>query len=101
MRADIDQQLGTLDFTVKHVNEISSFSKVNQDKQVTSLSFRHAALPDSEEPGVFPTRILPFERNRVFYGRKQELENMHKALKPFPDEANFATFRTYTLYGRK
>lgn len=101
MRADIDQQLSTLDFTVKHVNEISSFSRVNQDKQVQTLSSRHAVLPESEEPGVFPNRILPFERNRIFYGRKHELDNMHMALKPFDHDTNFATFRTYTLYRRR
>ncbi|KAG4441573.1 hypothetical protein IFR05_002958 [Cadophora sp. M221] len=101
MRANIDQQLASLDYTVKHVSEISNFSKVNRDRQVKSLSSRHAALPDSEEPGVFPNRILPFQRNRTFYGRKEELDKILKYLKPKDQDDGVATFRTYTIYGRR
>lgn len=82
-------------------SEISNFSKVNRDRQVKSLSSRHAALPDSEEPGVFPNRILPFQRNRTFYGRKEELDKILKYLKPKDQDDGVATFRTYTIYGRR
>ncbi|PMD12013.1 hypothetical protein NA56DRAFT_57621 [Hyaloscypha hepaticicola] len=98
---NINQQLATLDSTVKHVSDISNFSKVNKDRQVKSLSSRHALLPDVEEPGVFPNRILPFQRNRRFYGRKEELEKILRYLKPASEEVETPSFRTYTIYGRR
>jgi predicted ATP-dependent serine protease len=86
-----------LDMTVKHVNEIASYSKVNLERQIKNMSLRHALTPESEEPGVFPNKILPFRQNPRFYGRKNELDKIVKYLSPKDD----LSFRTYTIYGRR
>jgi hypothetical protein len=101
LNESVNQQLWTLDATVRHVSDISNFSKVNRDRQVKSLSSRHALLPDTEEPGVFPNRILPFQRNRRFYGRKEELDKILKYLRQNPNSDEAPSFRTYTIYGRR
>jgi hypothetical protein len=86
-----------LDATVKHVNDITSYSKVNLERKVKNMSLRHALMPESEEPGAFPNRILPFRQNPRFYGRKEELEKINKYLSPKDDQS----LRTYTIYGRR
>jgi hypothetical protein len=82
---------------VKHVNDVTSYSKVNQDRQIKNMSLRHALVPESEEPGAFPNIVLPFSQNPRFYGRAAELEKIEKYLSPKDDQS----LRTYTIYGRR
>jgi hypothetical protein len=86
-----------LDQTVKHVNDITSLSAVNQDRKIKNMSLRHALIPEPEEPGTFPNRILPARENPRFYGRRDELDRIAKYLSPKDDQS----FRTYTIYGRR
>lgn len=93
----INSQLATLEDIVRHVNEITSLSKVNQDRMIKNLSMKHALMPENEEPGTFPNRILPCRQNPKFYGREDELEKIHDYLRPKGDQS----LRTYTIYGRR
>lgn len=95
----ISNQIWILDSVVKHVNEITSYSKVNLDRQVKNMSLRHALVPESEEPGTFPTKILPWAQNEKFYGRSDELEKVGNFLDPKNSEG--VELRTYTIYGRR
>jgi hypothetical protein len=82
---------------VKHVNDVTSYSKANQDRQIKNMSLRHALMAESDEPGTFPNIILPFSKNSRFYGRAVELEKIEKYLSPKDDQS----LRTYTIYGRR
>lgn len=93
----INTQLATLEDIVRHLNEITSLSKVNQDRMIKNLSMKHALMPESDEPGTFPNRILPFQKNPKFYGREEELEKIQDYLCPKGDQS----LRTYTIYGRR
>lgn len=80
------------------MNDITSLSAVNQDRKIKNMSLRHALIPEPEEPGTFPNRILPSrEENPRFYGRRDELDKITKYLSPKDDQS----FRTYTIYGRR
>lgn len=94
---DINTQLGIMEQTRKHVNDITSLSAVNQDRKIKSMSLRHAPWPENEEYGAFPNLILPFRKNPKFYGRKEELDRIQKYLSPKGDQS----YRTYTIYGRR
>lgn len=61
------------------------------------MSLRHALNPESEEPGTFPIRILPFSQNPRFYGREDELRKINEFLKP----TSVNSLRTYTIFGRR
>jgi NB-ARC domain len=97
LRENINLNLGELDGIVKHVNDVTSYSKANQDRQIKNMSLRHALIPESDEPGNFPNMILPFSQNPRFYGRAVELEKIEKYLSPKGDQS----LRTYTIYGRR
>jgi hypothetical protein len=86
-----------MDLTVKHVNDITVHSKVNMDRQVKNMSQRHALTEEPDEPGTFPNKILPFQQNHNFYGRKDELDKIYQHLVPTGDQS----YRTYTIYGRR
>jgi len=79
------------------VSEVTSYSRVNQERQIKNMSLRHALVPESDEPGVFPNIILPFSQNPRFYGREAELEKIEKYLSPKDDQS----LRTFTIYGRR
>lgn len=90
--------MSTLDQTVRHVADITTLSRVNQDRKVKNMSLRHALIPEPEEHGTFPNRILPSrEENPNFYGRTDELDRIEKYLQPTGD----GSFRSYTIYGRR
>ncbi|KAG0647439.1 hypothetical protein D0Z07_6667 [Hyphodiscus hymeniophilus] len=97
LNQSINEYLSTLDQTVRHVNDITSLSKVNQDRQIQNMSLRHALIPEPEEPGTFPNIILPFQENPRFYGRKKELQDIFDYLSPKGDQS----LRTYTIFGRR
>lgn len=94
---NIATQISLLDSTVRHLNEITNYSKVNQDRTFKNMSLRHALIPESEETAAFPIKRLPFDPNPHFYGRQEELERITKYLAPKGDQS----FRTYTIYGRR
>ncbi|CZR55427.1 uncharacterized protein PAC_05315 [Phialocephala subalpina] len=97
LNESINSQLESMDLTVKHVNEITIQSKANLDRQARALTQRHTLAPDSEEKCSFPNRILPFQQNTRFYGRKEELDKIYDYLSPKGD----GSYRTYTIYGRR
>jgi hypothetical protein len=76
---------------------MNSYTKVNQDRKIKNMSLRHALIPESDEPGSFPIRTLPFEPNSKFYGREEELNKMNEFLKPTGNQS----LRTYTIFGRR
>ena len=94
---DIQSQLGELNRIVKHVNDITSYSNVNQERHIKNMSLRHTLTPDNEESEIFPVKSLPFIQNRRFYGREPELEKIDRYLSPKNDQS----LRTYTIYGRR
>jgi len=93
----VNTQISALESTVRHLSEITNYSKVNQDRKVKNMSLRHALMPESEETAAFPIKILPFPQNPRFYGRQDELEKITKYLSPRDDQS----LRTYTIYGRR
>lgn len=93
----IRQQLFHLETTVKHINEISSYSQISQERKAKNLSIRHALIPENEETASFPLKRLPFTLNPKFYGRKNELAKIVQHLSPKDD----GSLRTYTIYGRR
>lgn len=94
---NVATQVSVLEATVRHLNEITSYSKVNQDRRVKNMSLRHALIPEAEETAAFPVKILPFRQNPRFYGRQEELDKIIKYLSPKDDQS----LRTYTIYGRR
>ncbi|KAH8755898.1 hypothetical protein BGZ57DRAFT_1009101 [Hyaloscypha finlandica] len=93
----INTQLDTLEEVVRHIKEITNLSKANQDRMVRSLVRKYALLPESDEPGVFPNRMIPFQKNSNFYGREEELKKIEDYLTPKGNPS----LRTYTIYGRR
>jgi hypothetical protein len=82
---------------VKHLNDITSYSMLNFERQVKNLETRHAPVIPSEEHASFPIKFLPKERNENFYGRQEELERINNYLDPRYNP----NLRTYTIYGRR
>jgi NB-ARC domain len=89
--------LKSLNDTLKHLNEINSYSQVNQERQVRFLSMRTAVHPDPEETATFPVQMLPQDRNELFFGREAELAAINAKLGT--DE--ISSLQTYTIYGRR
>jgi hypothetical protein len=97
MNENINGQLAVMELTIRHVNDITIHSKVNLDRQVKNMILRHSSVAEPDEPGTFPNKLLPFQQNTNFYGRRDELDRIYKYLSPKGD----GTYRTYTIYGRR
>jgi len=95
----INRRLSDLDATVKHLNDITTLSKANQERQVKHLAIRHAPVPEPEEHGRFPVQMLPVAKNPAFYGRQIELGKIDQYLN-WRKDGN-PPLRTYTIYGRR
>lgn len=80
------------------MNDITSYSKVNLDRQVKNMIIRHAPVVEPLETGTFPNFILPRQANRKFYGREAELEKIDQYL---DWKKSASGLRTYTIYGRR
>jgi hypothetical protein len=98
LNSQLISHLTALDSTVKHLNEISSYSAVNLERQVKNLSLRHAPVPEAEEHANFPCTKIPFQQNDRFFGREAE---MHKLNSHLSSKENVSSLRTYTIYGRR
>jgi hypothetical protein len=85
-----------MDSVSSHLNEITSYSKVNQERLIKNLSLRHAPIVVPEEHCTFPVAMLPRKRNEEFYGRTEELARINEYL----DYRVVDNLRTYTIYGR-
>ena len=94
----INGHIADIDATVKHLTDITSYSRVNFDRQIRNLSHRQAPIQEPEEHGNFPIMMLPHERNPKFYGREEELEGIDKYLNW---RYGNPELRTYTIYGRR
>ena len=99
LESKINKRLSDLDATVKHLNDITTLSKANQERQIKHLAIRHAPVPEPEEPGRFPVQMLPVGRNPAFYGRQLELGKIDQYLNWRLE--NNPPLRTYTIYGRR
>ena len=94
----MNEQINCLNDITRHLNDITSLSKVNQDRNIKNMSLRHALIPEAEEHGTFPNLLLPTRvKNENFYGRKDELQMIANYLKPKGDQS----FRTFSIYGRR
>ena len=54
-------------------------------------------MPEPEERATFPLRMLPFDHNKDFYGRREELAKLDRYLKQEGTEK----LRTFSIYGRR
>jgi len=94
----VNENLSDMDDTVKHLNDITSYSKANAQRQVQNPANRHAPDVVPEEYATFPIRMIPRERNEDFYGRREELDRINNYL---DYSSNNPPLRTYTIYGRR
>jgi hypothetical protein len=95
--AKINENLKEMEGAVRHLNDITSYSMVNLERQVKHLSIRHAPIPQPEEHATFPIMMLPRGQNDNFYGRQEELDRINQYL----DYRGNTQLRTYTIYGRR
>jgi hypothetical protein len=82
---------------VKHLNDITSYSMVNLERQAKHLLLKHAPVLEPEEHATFPIMMVPRGRNENFYGRQEELQRIDQYL----DYRGNPQLRTYTIYGRR
>lgn len=101
LNAQLTAHLTDLDSTVKHLNDIASYSAVNFEHQVKNLLLRHAPVLQAEEHAIFPCTKLPFQQNNNFFGREAELERINSHLTPKEGNNDGPKLRTYTIYGRR
>ncbi|KAH6690763.1 P-loop containing nucleoside triphosphate hydrolase protein [Leptodontidium sp. MPI-SDFR-AT-0119] len=94
---NIVSQFSELDQSVKHLDEITAYSKVNHESKIKHLFKTHELRPENEEQANFPNFILA-ERNVEFWGRQDELDLIMKHLDP--NDGN-AGLKTYMIYGRR
>jgi hypothetical protein len=69
-----------MDGTVRNLNDITSYSKFNLERQVKNLELRHTPYHGPEETCAFPVSMLPRAANSEFYGREDELRKIDQAL---------------------
>lgn len=98
----VDKQIHEYIFEIetagKHLGEMTAFSKLNQQRQIRDLAWRHVPVPPPEENVSFPIIWLNNRgRNEEFYGRKSELQKIDSAL----DHTDNKSLQTYTIYGRR
>ncbi|KAH8602772.1 P-loop containing nucleoside triphosphate hydrolase protein [Bisporella sp. PMI_857] len=93
----IKDNLMQMDIAIKHLSDINSYSKVNQERQVTNLAIRHTPMALPEERCTFPKVMVPRARNEEFFGRRDELAKINECL----DYRDNKGLRTYTIYGRR
>jgi len=94
----LQQHFADMDSTVRHLNEISNYSKFNLERAVKNLSVRYAPVPDTDEHANFPCVKLPFQQNEKFYGREAEMKKIHDHLSP---KEGMSELRTYTVHGKR
>ena len=97
LEININDGITEMEAVVKHLNDITSYSMVNLERQVKNLSSRHAPVPQPEEYATFPIMMVSRGQNATFYGRKDELERINQYL----DYRGNTQLRTYTIYGRR
>jgi hypothetical protein len=90
----VTESLGDMEMVVKHLNDITSYSMVNIERQVKNLELRHAMGNMPEEYTKFPVFMVPKNQNMDFYGREDELKRIDHYLDP--KGANL--LRTYSMY---
>lgn len=93
----INENMSQIDSATKHLNDINSYSKLNQERRLNHLSLRHAPVVYPEEHATFPLTMIAKTRNENFYGREEELRRLDE----FLGEPGLENLRTYTIYGRR
>jgi hypothetical protein len=95
--AKINDNLTEIEAIVKHLNDITTYSMVNLERQAKTLINRHAPAAQPEEHASFPNMMLPRGQNENFYGRQEELDRINQYL----DFRGNSQLRTFTIYGRR
>jgi hypothetical protein len=86
-----------LDELIRHLTDIATYSQATLQQRIDNLSFRHSIVPEPEERASFPLTMLPYQHNKNFYGRREELAKMDHFLKW---DGN-PSLRTFSIYGRR
>jgi hypothetical protein len=89
--------LENLDDVTKHLNEMTMFSKANQEKELRFIALRRELRLEPEEIASFPIRMLPYERNEYFFGREDELRAINAKL----GKEGINQLEAFTIYGRR
>lgn len=76
------EALADIETVVRHLNEITSYSRVNLERQVKNLELRHASVVVPEEYSKFPIHMVSKPQNLDFYGRHDELQRIDNYLNP-------------------
>ena len=97
METKISDSLVEMEAAVKHLNDITSYSRANLERQVKNLSIRHQLVVPPEEYATFPVYMIPRSQNEDFYGRSDELDRIGR----FLGHRETDILRTYTIYGRR
>jgi Cdc6-like AAA superfamily ATPase len=80
--------------TRKHLNEMNSYSKVNQEGQAMFRALR--TVPYLEERAPLTIKLSQ-ERNERFFGRQEELAEINAKL----GAEEIGTVQSFTIYGRR
>src|SRR5437763_657275 len=80
VNSGIKENIKDMESFVKHLNDITTYSLVNIERQVKHLESRHAPVPLPEEHATFPITMLPRSKNENFYGRQEELSRIDQYL---------------------
>jgi hypothetical protein len=82
LEARITEALSDMETVVKHLNDITSYSMVNVERQANNLKLRHITGNVPEEYSKFPVLMVPKNQNMDFYGREDELKKINHYLDP-------------------
>lgn len=96
LKNKIKDNLSEMEKSIQQLNNITVYSKVNQERLVKNLTLRHATVAPPEEHCTFPVKMIPRQQNADFYDRSEELERINRYL----DYRGNDNLRTYQIYGR-
>jgi hypothetical protein len=91
----ITEALGDMETVVRHLNDITSYSRVNMERQVKNLELRHGTVVVPEEYAQFPIHMVTKPQNPEFYGRSDELNRIDHYLNPKDSKNNLRTYSKY------
>jgi hypothetical protein len=98
MHTQLQDHFAAMDATVRHLNEIMTFSRTSLGRAVQNLSIQQTPVPEAEEHVIFPCVKLPFKQNDNFFGREKEIQKISSYLAPKTDGSEL---RSYTIFGKR
>jgi hypothetical protein len=96
--ARITESLADMEMVVRHLNDITSYSMVNLERQVKNLELRHATATGPEEYSKFPVFMVSKKQNMDFYGREDELKRINHYLDPNGAQNLLRTYSKFAQY---